>query len=99
MHLGSTDNVHGGSFHIYWKKPFSILKKVDSLALTKMSTALSSWKNRMKEKIEAGESWEKQPLTFTGFSLQDTPPEAGNPAQVKPTTVFSPNTLRKTIVG
>jgi hypothetical protein len=20
MHLGSMDNVHGGSFHIYWKK-------------------------------------------------------------------------------
>ncbi|KAK1684788.1 hypothetical protein QYE76_045636 [Lolium multiflorum] len=40
----------------------------------------------------------KQRLTFTGFS-QDTPPEAGNPAQVKPATVFSPNTLRKTIVG
>ncbi|KAK1679125.1 hypothetical protein QYE76_039973 [Lolium multiflorum] len=35
---------------------------------------------------------------FTGLS-QDTPPEAGNPAQVKPATVFSPNTLRKTIIG
>ncbi|KAK1662833.1 hypothetical protein QYE76_050992 [Lolium multiflorum] len=40
----------------------------------------------------------KQRLVFTGFS-QDTPPEAGNPAQVKPATVFSPNTLRKTIIG
>jgi hypothetical protein len=29
-----------------------------------------------------------QRLTFTGFSLQDTPPEAGNPAQVKPATIF-----------
>jgi hypothetical protein len=40
----------------------------------------------------------KQRLVFTGLS-QDTPPEAGNPAQVKPATVFSPNTLRKTIIG
>jgi hypothetical protein len=40
-----------------------------------------------------------QRLTFTGLSLQDTPPEAGNPAQVKPATIFSPNTLYKTIVG
>jgi hypothetical protein len=40
-----------------------------------------------------------QRLTFTGFSLQDTPSEAGNPAQVKPATIFSPNTLYKTIVG
>ncbi|KAK1662633.1 hypothetical protein QYE76_050792 [Lolium multiflorum] len=38
-------------------EPFN--KKVDSLALTKMSTALSSWKNRLKRKIEAGESWER----------------------------------------
>ncbi|KAK1643199.1 hypothetical protein QYE76_061004 [Lolium multiflorum] len=37
-------------------------------------------------------------MVFTGLS-QDTPMEAGNPAQVKPTTVFSPNTLRKTIIG
>ncbi|KAK1602531.1 hypothetical protein QYE76_017962 [Lolium multiflorum] len=36
----------------------------------------------------------KQRLVFTGLS-QDTPPEAGNPAQVKPATVFSPNTLRQ----
>jgi hypothetical protein len=40
-----------------------------------------------------------QRQTFMGFSLQDTPPEAGNPAQVKPATIFSPNTLYKTIVG
>ncbi|KAK1679082.1 hypothetical protein QYE76_039930 [Lolium multiflorum] len=40
----------------------------------------------------------KQRLVFTGLS-QDTPPEAGNPAQVKPATVFSPNMLRKTIIG
>ncbi|KAK1609280.1 hypothetical protein QYE76_032953 [Lolium multiflorum] len=40
----------------------------------------------------------KQRLVFTGLS-QDTPPEAGNPAQVKPATIFSPNTLRKTIIG
>ncbi|KAK1646424.1 hypothetical protein QYE76_064229 [Lolium multiflorum] len=33
-------------------EPFN--KKVDSLALTKMSTALSSWKNRLKKKIDAG---------------------------------------------
>ncbi|KAK1630829.1 hypothetical protein QYE76_005144 [Lolium multiflorum] len=40
----------------------------------------------------------KQRLTLTGFS-QDTPPEAGNLAQVKPATVFCPNTLRKMIIG
>jgi hypothetical protein len=40
----------------------------------------------------------KQRLVFTGVS-QDAPLEAGNPAQVKPATVFSPNTLRKTIIG
>jgi hypothetical protein len=40
-----------------------------------------------------------QRLTFTGFSLQDTPPEAGDPAQVKLATIFIPNTLYKTIVG
>jgi transposase len=38
-------------------EPFN--KKVDSLALTKMSTALSSWKNRLKKKIDAGASWER----------------------------------------
>ncbi|KAK1605566.1 hypothetical protein QYE76_029239 [Lolium multiflorum] len=42
--------------------------------------------------------YSQQRLVFTGLS-QDTPPEAGNPAQVKPATVFSPNTLRKTIIG
>jgi hypothetical protein len=31
-------------------------KKVDSLALTKMSTALSSWKTRLKDKIKKGKS-------------------------------------------
>jgi len=41
-----------------------------------------------------------QRLTFTGFSPhQDTPPEAGNPALVKPPTIFSPNTLHKAIIG
>jgi hypothetical protein len=40
-----------------------------------------------------------QCLTFQGFSQQDTPPDVGNPAQVKPATIFSPNTLHKTIVG
>ncbi|KAM0850333.1 hypothetical protein ACQ4PT_053176 [Festuca glaucescens] len=38
-------------------EPFN--KKVDSLALTKMSIALSSWRTRVKRKIEAGDSWEK----------------------------------------
>ena len=36
-------------------EPFN--KKVDSLAITKMSTALSSWKTRVKRKIERGQSW------------------------------------------
>ncbi len=41
-----------------------------------------------------------QRLTFTGLSLQDTPPEVGNPAsQVKTATIFSPNTLHRTIGG
>jgi hypothetical protein len=35
-------------------EPFN--KKVDSLALTKMSTALSSWKTRLKNKINKGKS-------------------------------------------
>jgi len=38
-------------------EPFN--KKVDSLAITKMSTALSSWKSRVKKKIDKGDNWEK----------------------------------------
>ena len=38
-----------------------------------------------------------QRLTFQGFSQQDTPPEAGDPALDKPANVFSPNTLHKTV--
>jgi hypothetical protein len=39
-----------------------------------------------------------QRLTFQG--LEDTPPEAGDPAQVRPAgTIFSPGTLHKTILG
>ena len=38
-----------------------------------------------------------QRLTFQGFSQEDTPPEAGDPAQVKQGTIFSPNTLHKTV--
>ncbi|KAK1664272.1 hypothetical protein QYE76_052431 [Lolium multiflorum] len=34
-------------------------KKVNRLAITKMSNALSSWRSRVKNKIEKGESWEK----------------------------------------
>ncbi|KAM0878024.1 hypothetical protein ACQ4PT_035131 [Festuca glaucescens] len=33
--------------------------KVNKLAITKMSNALSSWRSRVKNKIEKGESWEK----------------------------------------
>ncbi|KAK1665063.1 hypothetical protein QYE76_053222 [Lolium multiflorum] len=50
-------------------EPFN--KKVDSLALTKMSTALSSWKNRLKRKIEAGESWERISSRDPSLSLED----------------------------
>jgi hypothetical protein len=50
-------------------EPFN--KKVDSLALTKMSTALSSWKNRLKKKIHAGESWERISTKEPSLSLQD----------------------------
>ena len=45
--------------HQRYKFPEPLNKKVDSLAITKMSTALSSWKSRVKSKIESGESWEK----------------------------------------
>ena len=38
-------------------EPFN--KKVDTLALTKMSTALSSWRSRVKKKIMEGKSWEE----------------------------------------
>jgi hypothetical protein len=50
-------------------EPFN--KKVDSLALTKMSTALSSWKNRLKKKIDAGESWERISSKEPSLSLED----------------------------
>ena len=50
-------------------EPFN--KKVDSLALTKMSTALSSWKNRLKKKIDAGESWERISSKDPSLSLED----------------------------
>ncbi|KAM0915755.1 hypothetical protein ACQ4PT_010616 [Festuca glaucescens] len=33
--------------------------KVNKLAITKMSNALSSWRSQVKNKIEKGESWEK----------------------------------------
>jgi hypothetical protein len=33
--------------------------KVNRLAITKMANALSSWRSRVKNKIEKGESWEK----------------------------------------
>jgi len=56
-------------------EPFN--KKVDSLAITKMSTALSSWKCRVKKKIDKGQSWEeirvKEPMLdqeeFEAFKL------------------------------
>ena len=38
-------------------EPFN--KKVDNLAISKMSTALSSWKFWVKKKIEKGLSWEE----------------------------------------
>ena len=38
-------------------QPFN--KKVDSLAIMKMSTALSSWKTGVNKKINKGDSWEK----------------------------------------
>ena len=45
--------------HKRYTFPQPLNKKVDSLAITKMSTALSSWRSRVKRKIAAGESWEK----------------------------------------
>lgn len=50
-------------------EPFN--KKVDSLALTKMSTALSSWRNRLKRKIDHGESWEKISSKESSLSKED----------------------------
>ena len=44
--------------HQRYKFPHSFNKKVDSLAIMKMSTALSSWKFRIK-KINKGQSWEE----------------------------------------
>src|SRR4051812_37412937 len=39
-----------------------------------------------------------QRLVFTGISQEDnTPPEAGDLAQQKPSTIFSPNTLNKAV--
>ena len=45
--------------HQRYTFPAPFNKKVDSLALTKMSTALSSWRSRVKKKIADDESWEK----------------------------------------
>ena len=45
--------------HQRYTFPLPLNKKVDSLAITKMSTALSSWKTRVKSKIEKGDSWEE----------------------------------------
>ncbi|KAM0827572.1 hypothetical protein ACQ4PT_068114 [Festuca glaucescens] len=50
-------------------EPFN--KKVHSLALTKMSTALSSWRNRVKRKIDHGESWEKISSKEPSLSKED----------------------------
>ena len=63
-------------------EPFN--KKVDSLAITKMSTALSSWKSRVKKKIDKGDSWEmikaKEPMLdeeeFETFKLSIQSDEA-----------------------
>ncbi|KAM0836645.1 hypothetical protein ACQ4PT_062179 [Festuca glaucescens] len=40
-------------------KNMSKSNKVNKLAITKMSNALSSWRSRVKNKIEKGEIWEK----------------------------------------
>lgn len=50
-------------------QPFN--KKVDSLALTKMSTALSSWKTRLKDKIKKGKSWEQISRKDPSLSRED----------------------------
>ena len=63
--------------HQRYTFPLPLNKKVDSLAITKMSTALSSWKFRVKKKINKGESWEeisaKEPMLdkeeFESFKL------------------------------
>jgi hypothetical protein len=46
-------------------------KKVDSLALMKMSTALSSWKTRLKKKIKKGKSWEQISSKDSSLSRED----------------------------
>jgi hypothetical protein len=54
-----------GKLHNRYKypEPFDNKKlkgnKVNKLALTRMSTALSSWKSRVKKRILAGKSWEE----------------------------------------
>jgi aspartate ammonia-lyase len=51
--------------------PQSFNKKVDSLALTKMSTALSSWKTQLKDKIKKGKSWEQISHKDPSLSRED----------------------------
>jgi hypothetical protein len=50
-------------------EPFN--KKVDSLAPTKMSTALSSWKTPLKNKIKKGKSWEQISSKDPSLSRED----------------------------
>ena len=45
--------------HLRYKFPEDSKKVAEHNAITKMSTALSSWRSRVKKKIEKGESWEK----------------------------------------
>ena len=45
--------------HERYTFPKPLNKKVESLAITKMSDALSSWKSRVKKKIDKGLSWEE----------------------------------------
>ena len=59
-------------------------KKVDNFAITKMNTALTSWRGRGKAKIEKGLSWEeisaKEPYIdieeFEALKLSLASPEA-----------------------
>ena len=45
--------------HLRYTFPQPFNKKVDILAVTKMSTTLSSWISQVKKNIDKGESWEQ----------------------------------------
>src|SRR3954471_20098843 len=45
--------------HLRYKFPEDSKKVAEHMAITKMSTALSTWRTRVKKKIDGGKSWEE----------------------------------------